>query len=236
MKLIYRGVVMITVGIVLTACVAQQHSQKEHTKDKKKQMTYLALGDSYTIGEKVATGKRWPVQLIEKLDQAGFAFQNPEIIARTGWRTDELLAAMDKNLEDEKYDLVSVLIGVNNQYQGKPIATFKREFETILKRAIAHCKNGKKRVFVVGIPDYGVTPFGKKSGKSNIGKEIGSYNAICKHIAAEYEIPFYSITDISLHAKNEPDLIAPDGLHPSGEMYRRWVEKIAPKVVVQLRD
>lgn len=249
MKSCFSWIATLTAILVLTSCSvhkAMQGNEKNSTSDRgqvthqpndqHRKMRYLALGDSYTIGEKVNEEKRWPVQLIQRLKQGGYDFQSPKIIARTGWRTDELLAAMDEELGSERYDLVSILIGVNNQYQGKSLSTFKKEFKIILEQAISVCNVGKKRVFVVGIPDYGVTPFGKESGKPNISKEISAYNEVCKTVAKNYEIPFYPITKISLRVENDPGLAASDGLHPSGKMYRLWVDKIAAKVEHQLKE
>jgi lysophospholipase L1-like esterase len=193
-------------------------------------ITYLALGDSYTIGESVTENERWPMQLTSRLNEAGFNVQSPKIIAQTGWRTDDLLNAMNSQLSSEKYDLVSVLIGVNNQYQRKSITVFEEELKVILEKAISYSKSGKENVFMVSIPDYGVTPFGLNSGRENISQEIIEYNLICKQVAEEMDIPFYNITDISLEAETNTDLVAGDGLHPSGEMYRRWVVRILPKV------
>lgn len=226
--------------LLMMACSSQKNitTNKNATKSAKNttEMTYLALGDSYTIGERVEEQDRWPVQLTKKLNQAGFSFLQPKIIAKTGWRSDELLNAMNNQLEDEKYDLVSILIGVNNQYQGKNIDTFKSELKTTVEEAIAHSNTGKSHVFMVSIPDYGVTPFGKDSGKENISKEITMYNGICKQTAEDYGIPFYNITDISLKAATNSAMVAEDGLHPSGEMYRQWVEKIAPKIEKKLSE
>lgn len=224
---------------LMMACGSQKNITTNHSAtqvaENATKMTYLALGDSYTIGERVKEKDRWPVQLTRELNQAGFSFASPKIIAKTGWRSDELLKAMNSQLGDEKYDLVSILIGVNNQYQGENIGTFKSELKTIVEDAIGYSKTGKSHVFMVSIPDYGVTPFGKDSGKKNISREVARYNAICKQMAEDYGIPFYNITDISLKAETNPAMVAEDGLHPSGEMYRQWVEKIVPKVVQQLK-
>jgi len=203
---------------------------QEHSNYNSEKISYLALGDSYTIGESVAATQLWPVQLVSKLKEEGVGVKPPRIIARTGWRTDELLGAMNAQLSSEKYDLISVLIGVNNQYQGKNIRIFKNELKEILNKAILHSKTGKENVFLVSIPDYGVTPFGLNSGKEGISQEIIQYNLASKEIAEEMDIAFYNITDISLEAETNTDLVAKDGLHPSGEMYRRWVVRILPKV------
>lgn len=187
------------------------------------QQTYLALGDSYTIGESVEESQRWPVQLVKELNDRGIAVNTPKIIATTGWRTDDLQngIAQDKDLLPS-YDLVSLLIGVNNQYQGKPIAQYKTEFEALIKSAIQFANNNPKKVFVVSIPDYGKTPFGAKK-EQKIAKELDEYNRIAKHISLSYGIPFFNITPISRKAKERPELVAKDKLHPSGQMYTEWV-------------
>ncbi|OEK01401.1 lysophospholipase [Roseivirga sp. 4D4] len=194
------------------------------------QKTYLALGDSYTIGESVDISERWPVQLVKTLNDQGTEMAEPKIIATTGWRTDDLQKGIreDKGLL-ENYDLVSLLIGVNNQYQGKAIAQYKKEFEELINTAIKFAGNNPKKVFVVSIPDYGKTPFGAKKEKQ-IAKELDEYNRIAKHIALSYGIPFFNITPISREAKERPELIAKDKLHPSGKMYSEWVALFADDV------
>lgn len=193
-------------------------------------INYLALGDSYTIGEGVLESEGWPVQLALRLEKDGIPIKQPKIIAKTGWRTDELLDAMIEQLDEKKYDLVSVLIGVNNQYQGRKLSVYKKEFKEILKKAISHGKQGRRSVFVLSIPDYGVTPFGKKFDKKNISKELKTYNKAAKKIAKKMGIPFYNITAISKKTKLDKSLLAQDELHPSGKMYTLWVEKIYTKI------
>lgn len=193
-------------------------------------ISYLALGDSYTIGESVIESERWPVQLMLQLQEDGMHIRHPKIIAKTGWRTDELLQAMQEQLDDKKYDLVSVLIGVNNQYQGGELSVYKKELKKILKQAITQGKQGRRSVFVLSIPDYGVTPFGKESDKKNISKEVEAYNKVARGIAKEMDIPFYDITSISKKAAQDLSLLAKDELHPSGKMYALWVEKIYTKI------
>lgn len=186
-------------------------------------LAYLALGDSYTIGESVEPEERWPVQLTEKLRAEGIAMHDPRIIATTGWTTQDLLRAMDSQLENEKYDLVSVSIGVNNQYQGKSIDEYREDLYEVFKRAITYSKDGVSGVFAVSIPDYGVTPFGA-SNAEEIARELDEFNSVFEEVATEFGVDFYDITPISREAANQPELIAGDQLHPSGEMYKRWVE------------
>jgi lysophospholipase L1-like esterase len=191
--------------------------------------SYLALGDSYTIGEGIAVADSWPYQLVKKLNAKGISIQQPKIIARTGWRTDNLLAAIEAENSAEKYDLVSLLIGVNNQFQGKSLEQYKKDLRTLLNTAVNLSAMGKSRVFVLSIPDYGSTPFGNLERES-IGKEIDEWNQVCKEICAEFEIPFFDITEISKRAARESDLTTKDKLHPSAKMYSLWVDEIIQPV------
>jgi lysophospholipase L1-like esterase len=188
-------------------------------------MKYLALGDSYTIGERVSEAARWPQQLADSLTKRGLSISKPTIIATTGWRTDDLKNAIaSANLKSE-YDLVSLLIGVNNQYQGKSSAEYAVEFEELLKLAIHLAKGKKHHVIVLSIPDYGYTPFGKPK-KDDITKAIDEFNEINARITYKYGIQYFDITEISRDGLKDPSLIAEDGLHPSGKMYSYWVELI----------
>jgi lysophospholipase L1-like esterase len=187
---------------------------------------YLALGDSYTIGESVTEPERWPNQLVDSLAKKGIQLGKPTIIATTGWRTDDLRNAMtNANLKNE-YELVSLLIGVNNQYQGKSSSIYASEFEELLKWAIRLAGGKKQRVFVVSIPDYGFTPFGKAK-QEDISKAIDEFNEINAQITYKHGIRYFNITDISRDGLSDPSLVAVDGLHPSGKMYAYWVELIS---------
>lgn len=188
-------------------------------------LSYLALGDSYTIGESVNESERWPNQLALALTKKGVSVSQPKIIATTGWRTDNLKDAIIKEDLKHDYDLVSLLIGVNNQYQGKPADQYAMEFEDLLKTAIQLAKGKSNNVFVVSIPDYGFTPFGLAK-KETISKQIDEFNAINKKISKKYKVAYYNITDISRKGLEEPSLVAPDKLHPSGKMYTLWTERI----------
>jgi lysophospholipase L1-like esterase len=187
---------------------------------------YLALGDSYTIGESVKESERWPAQLVKALEKKGVMYSAPTIIATTGWRTDDLSrASLKANLSND-FDLVSLLIGVNNQYQGKPAdGQYEAEFQELLRIAVKAAGGKKEHVFVVSIPDYGFTPFGKEK-KEAISKAIDQFNAVNEKITKQNGILYINITDISRKAIAQPDLIAGDGLHPSGKMYGLWVERI----------
>lgn len=192
--------------------------------------TFLALGDSYTIGESVAENERWPVQLVAQLNALGINVNSPKIIAKTGWRTDELKKAIvdDFNLADS-YDMVSLLIGVNNQYQERPVEDYESDFEKLIKTAIRLAGGNPKHVFVLSIPDYGKTPFAKVK-EDEIRKDIDLYNRIGKKISKRYKVKYFNITPISRRAKKQPELVAADELHPSAIMYTAWVDLIIDDV------
>lgn len=186
---------------------------------------FLALGDSYTIGESVQEAERWPEQLATALRKSGKAVEKPVIIATTGWRTDQLKKAIEDAKLKSEYNLVSLLIGVNNQYQGKSPESYTPEFEELLKMAINLAGGKKENVFVVSIPDYGFTPFGQPKQKE-ISKALDDYNAINKRITEKAGVRYFNITDISRQGFEQPNLVADDKLHPSGIQYKLWVERI----------
>jgi len=193
-------------------------------------LSYLALGDSYTIGESVNEHERWPNQLVEALVKNCIEVSKPRIIATTGWRTDNLKDAIIKAEVKNNYDMVSLLIGVNNQYQGKPAGQYAIEFEDLLITAIELANGKTGNVFVVSIPDYGYTPFGQPKMES-ISIQIDEFNAINKNIAEKYKVAYYNITDISRKGLEDPSLVASDGLHPSGKMYTLWVNRMMEKFI-----
>ncbi len=196
---------------------------------------FLALGDSYTIGESVTVDQRWPMQLIDSLSKRGLEYEAHKIIATTGWRTDNLKHAIrDAKLKPE-YTLVSLLIGVNNYYQGKSADSYAPEFEDLLQTAITLAGGIKSRVFVVSIPDYGYTPFGKNN-QGTITKGIDAFNAINESITKKSGVKYYNITDISRKGLDEPDLVAFDGLHPSGKMYAEWVKRILSDATIKYSE
>ncbi len=231
----------ITAFLMLCSMLISCNSSSEKTvpdevEPDEPQLTYLALGDSYTIGESVGEAGRWPVQLVDSLREQGLEIDDARIIARTGWTTGDLLQAMDDQLSgNEQYDLVSVLIGVNNQYQGRSIVAYEEDLHTIFTRAIALSEEGNEDVFVVSIPDYGATPFGAANSEE-IGRQIDEFNAVLKRVAEEYDLDFYNITPISKRAKEEPNLVANDGLHPSAEMYHLWVQEFYEEVERKLEE
>ena len=201
------------------------------------QKSYLALGDSYTIGEGLEIDQSWPHQLVQLLNQKGFDFKPPQIIAKTGWRTDELKRAMRKELKKETtFDLVSLLIGVNNQYQEKSFKKYKREFKKLLKKAIERSKHAHKGVFVVSIPDYGVTPFAVEKDKKNAILDLMEYNSYAKTLCNSLKVPFYDITSLSAKYSRSEDMLMDDKLHPNAEQYKNWINAFLPQVIEQLKS
>ena len=189
--------------------------------------TYLALGDSYTIGEQVSLYESFPYQLIQLLRMSAIDFLAPEIIAKTGWTTNELLSQMEQTHFLKNYDWVTLLIGVNNQYRGSTVENYKPEFEELLKKAIRFAGNNAAHVVVISIPDWGVTPFAKGRNSNKIAKEIDAYNAAAKEIASTYDVHYIDITPWTREAATDNSFLAADGLHPSSKEYKRWAEKIA---------
>lgn len=195
------------------------------------ELSYLALGDSYTIGECVEESERWSVQLVHKLMALGKAVSLPKIIARTGWTTDELKTAIVSENITQTFDLVSLLIGVNNQYRGLSVEQFRTEFVELLAMAIHFADNKPSQVFVVSIPDWGVTTFGGGGSKPEISTQIDLFNEVVKDESEKKNITFVDITPISRQALNDSSLIANDNLHPSGKMYELWAEKIVMTII-----
>lgn len=192
-------------------------------------VSLLALGDSYTIGESVERDQRWPYQFMAALNELGIKADEPDYIATTGWTTTQLIRGIDIYLEREKdYNLVSILIGVNNQYQGIDISIYEPELEAIIARALEVVDQNHSRVFMLSIPDYAFTPFGE--GREKVSKELDEYNAINKRLAAKYDIAYIDITPISREGLNNPSLVAVDGLHPSGVQYHEWIDLILPNL------
>ena len=187
--------------------------------------SYLALGDSYTIGESVKESERWPVQLSNSLRNK---LNKPVIIAKSGWTTDQLIDTLNKINFNKKFDFVSLLIGVNNQYRGRSVENFKEGFIILLKKSIEYANYKKERVLVVSIPDWGVTPFAKNKNRTIIGNEIDAFNKVIHDECMKNNITFFNITEISRKAVNNNSLIAEDGLHPSKKMYKQWVKIIKP--------
>lgn len=198
----------------------------------KNKLTYLALGDSYTIGEAVEQSESFPYQLVEILNAQNFQFENPKVIAKTGWTTDELRHAIQQEQVSETFDLVTLLIGVNNQYRGYAQETYRKEFAELLELAIGFAGGGKNKVYVVSVPDWGVTEFAKQSGRDlqTISNEIDAFNTINRQEAEAKQVTYVDITPISRQAIKKQTLIASDGLHPSGKMYGEWAKLLAERI------
>ncbi len=200
------------------------HMQSQHR--------YLALGDSYTIGESVPSEKTWPFLLTEYLVHQGFDISQPRVIAKTGWRTDELINAIEEaDLKIESYDMVSLMIGVNNQYQEKPIEQFSEEFRILLQKAMAINRHGKKTTFVLGIPDYSITPYAARNDKKDADKEVKRYNKIIREICQEKDVDFYPMFKLSQSMRVSSEMFVEDELHPSAEQYNIWFRSFRDKVL-----
>jgi len=211
--------------LILFSC-----SQDERSLTNKK-LNYLALGDSYTIGESVEFTDTYPIQLRDQINSTEKIIDSVRVIAKTGWTTAQLIDTLSQlNL---KYDLVSLLIGVNNQFRGYDLFQYRNEFENLLIRSINYSKD-KNNVFVLSIPDYGVTPFGKNMDQEKIFREINNYNQINREISEKYDVMYFNITDISRMAESDSTLLANDKLHPSGKMYKMWVERIKYQIMDSL--
>ena len=201
-------------------------------------MNYLALGDSYSIGEGVAPDQRWPDRLAAGLRDEGIALEAPRVIARTGWTTDELAAAIDAAAPLGAWNFVSLLVGVNNQYRGRDCDEYREQFEALLRRAIALAEGRTGRVLVLSIPDWGATRFGADSGRDlgQVSRELDAFNAAARDICAALGVAFVDVTAISRERGNEAAMLADDGLHPSATMHARWTDAALPVVRRLLAD
>ena len=208
----------------------------EKMEQEQDRVKYLALGDSYTIGQGVDSRFRYPVQIADSLEKRGYLMEAPEIIAATGWTTSDLKSGIAAAKPKGPYDLVSLLIGVNNQYRGMDINIYRIEFGELIDQSIYLAGNDTGRVIVLSIPDWGVTPFASGSDREKIAREIDHYNAINKEITLSKGIIWIDVTGISRLAEQDETLIAGDGLHPSGKMYTEWVKLAAPEIAKMLKE
>ncbi len=197
--------------------------------------TFLSLGDSYTIGESVAEQDRWSVQLAAMLREKGVDVAPPDIIARTGWTTAELAEAIRQSGNADTYDLVSLLIGVNNQYRAEPLDRYRAEVRELLQTAIRFAGGRPGRVIVLSIPDWGVTPFARDRDPAQIAAGIDAFNAACREEAHKAGVRFFDITPLTRQVGNDPSQVASDGLHYSGRQHRRWAEMVLPEVMELLK-
>lgn len=221
--------------VLLFACEKEQSDGSNSNEPIiEEPMKYLALGDSYTIGESVSEELRYPNQVVETMNKEGDQTWSPaKIIAKTGWTVDELEAGIDEEtLLDEPYDLVTLLIGVNNQFRGRAVEEFKVDFENILLRAIGFSGGLQNHVIVLSIPDWGITPFAinRNSDQEQIALEIDAYNQACKEISEKYGVYYIDITEDYRAVGGQPEMLAEDGLHPSGKVYTRWTQKLIERI------
>lgn len=196
-----------------------------------KQLSYLALGDSYTIGESVPVYENFPYQTVQLLRSKGLKVLAPEIVAKTGWTTDELMAGIEKTKLLQEYNFVSLLIGVNNQYRGRSLEEYGQQFKILLSKAIYFAGGKKEHVFVISIPDWGATPFAEGRDRKKIAEEIDAFNRLKKKITLESNIQFIEITEGSRDAETDASLVAKDKLHPSGKEYAKWARKLAEAIL-----
>lgn len=197
--------------------------------------TYLALGDSYTIGQSVTAAERFPAQTVALLRGEGLNLADPVYLATTGWTTGNLLNAIATQNPAPAYDLVSLLIGVNDQYQHRDTSGYAQRFTQLLQKSIELAQGKTAHVFVLSIPDYSATPFVPASDKERVSREVGWFNAINKRITGALGVSYTDITPSTQAAAGNPALVASDGLHPSGLEYRKWAELLAPKIKAALR-
>ena len=226
--------------LAFSACSNSDDEEALPTGDPIKtraEMHYLALGDSYTIGQSVCNECSFPLQLEKAFNTSNDSVLQTKIIATTGWRTDELIHAIEEDNPDDNYDLVTLLIGVNNQYQNRPFSQYEKEFPELLQTAIRLAGGDKNNVIVVSIPDYAFTPYGQStSDPQKISNELENYNAFAKATTEAQEVTFLNITDITQRGVQEPELVASDGLHPSALAYKEFVERFLPLVKEKVTD
>jgi lysophospholipase L1-like esterase len=186
----------------------------------------LCLGDSYTIGEGVPLHQSFPYQVVQKLRLDGQNFHAPEIIAQTGWTTFELADFLIHHRFEQHYDFVTLLIGVNNQYRGLSVDDFAEEYEYLLKKAISLCAQHEKQVLAISIPDWGITPFAFGKNREDIANAIDSFNTTASLLAAKYNVSWLDITGDYRKTGGASEMLAADGLHPSGSIYQEWAYRI----------
>jgi len=198
---------------------------------------YLALGDSYTCGQSVEQQDSFPFQLLRAAQSKGIDMADPQVVAETGWTTRNLIMGLNQaKLEGSRFDLVTLAIGVNNQFNGMSLVEYGRQFEMLLDSAVALAGGRPSRVIVLSIPDWGVTPYAAKSGRDlkSVAPQINAFNAKAQAICAAKKVAFVDVTGISRQAASDPSLITTDGLHPSGKQYALWVQALLPKVLTAL--
>ena len=184
----------------------------------------------------MAVRERWPVQLVQRLRESGINITEPEIIARTGWTTRELSLAIDSADPQGPYEVVTLMIGVNDQFRGRDVMDYQANFETLLRRAIVFAGGDPSRVIVVSIPDWSVTPFAEGSDRARLSGEIELFNTSCRNVAEATGVRYVDVTPVSREAETDRDLLARDLLHPSGKMYAAWTDLILPEAIAILKN
>ncbi|UJP63589.1 SGNH/GDSL hydrolase family protein [Mongoliitalea daihaiensis] len=226
------------IGLCLAATLNVNIMQEKPTPPSNEHLRYLALGDSYTIGEGVAEEERYPNQAVAILQAQGLEVNLSQIIAKTGWTTDELVKGIEAaGIVDNTYDLVTLLIGVNNQYRRRTVENYEEELQSLIHQAIAFAKGNPKRVIVLSIPDWGITPFGKESGRDLEENSIAidTFNATKKAIAEELGVFYIDITEEYRNIGGLDEMVVEDKLHPSGLVYKSWAEKLSQVIVHQMK-
>lgn len=229
LRLFFSLFILTMIGCSYDESPKELNSESNMSIESAQKRTYLALGDSYTIGESVEASKRWPNQYKEKIIEAGIPMDSVYFIATTGWTTDELMAGMDEaDIDQKQFDLVSLSIGVNNQYRGRDTAEYRAQLKELIERALGLAGGQKDAVFLVNIPDWGVTPFAQKMDRDSekVAEEIQQFNSIMAQEAEQYGLYLEDIYEVSRQAKVQESYVAEDGLHPSAEMYAKWVEQL----------
>ncbi|MGY6744060.1 MAG: SGNH/GDSL hydrolase family protein [Cecembia sp.] len=230
----YIQLFTITVLSLLSSC--GQNANTNNTMSEKTH-TYLALGDSYTIGEGVEEAGRYPNQTVKLLKDSGLSFDKPTIIATTGWTTDELQnGIVSADIDGKTYDLVTLLIGVNNQYRGRDLENYTSEFQSLLEQAIQFAKNEANHVVVISIPDWGVTPFAdeRNTDKEKVAREIDLFNAANQEIAQAMGVHYIEITERYREIGAQEEMVVADKLHPSALVYAEWAQKLSDLVIEKM--
>jgi lysophospholipase L1-like esterase len=223
-----------TLCLFIALCFVPYSSPSQ--KLNPKMYTYLALGDSYTIGEQVPMTENFPHQAAALLRKQHFDVADPVIIATTGWTTDELAASIREHNIHEQFSFVTLLIGVNNQYRGRSVENYKEEFKQLVDQAIVFAGGHAQNVFVLSIPDWGATPFAEGRDREQVAKEIDAYNAACKEITLAHQCKYIEITASTREHGQDKEYVAGDGLHPSAKEYAVWAERLADSVAQTLKQ
>ncbi|MDP5045082.1 MAG: SGNH/GDSL hydrolase family protein [Leeuwenhoekiella sp.] len=224
---LFKYAYLVLIIIIATSCSASAELEKETSTSFEQSYSYLALGDSYTIGESVCDNCKFPIQLKNRFETTASSGLETTIIARTGWRTDNLITALASENLNPNFDLVTLLIGVNNQYQGIVFSEYQKDFKTLLETAIQLAQGDAARVVVISIPDYAYTPFGLNyRNPEDISSEIDEYNTYAKELSEANGVVFLNITDITRKGLSQPNLVASDGLHPSKDAYALFVDRL----------